>query len=151
MESIEHKTRRLIQYYERMAGSRDPVTIARHAGVRIAIVPLGEISGNYMLLKRKRWIFINDSIPTDSPMFKVIVAHELGHAFLHRKENCAFIKNKTLLSTFGIEREANWFAAQLLISDDILREYAGYTIDQFCSSTGYPIELIKLKIKEFNN
>lgn len=129
-----------------MTGSRDPVAIANYAEIRIAILPLGEISGNYMLLKRKRWIFINENIPTDSPMFKVIVAHELGHALLHRKENCAFIRNKTLLSTYGIEREANWFAAQLLINDNILEEYAGYTIDQFCSSTGYPIELIDLRM-----
>lgn len=147
MESIEHKTRRLIRYYERMTGSRDPVTIANHAGIRIAIVPLGEISGNYMLIKRKRWIFVNDSIPEDSPMFKVIVAHELGHAFLHRKENCAFIKNKTLLSCSGIEREANRFAATLLITDELLEEYQNCTESQFCDCTGYPKELIELRLR----
>ena len=95
MENNEHKAKRLIRYYERIVGSRDPVRIAEYAGIRIAIIPLGEISGNYILIKRKRWIFVNDSIPKDSPIFKVIVAHELGHAFLHRKENCAFIKNRT--------------------------------------------------------
>lgn len=63
---------------------------------------------------------VNDNIPTDSPLFQVIVAHELGHALLHRKENCAFIKNKTLLLTTGIEREANQFAATLLIPDDLI-------------------------------
>lgn len=147
MESIEHKTKRLIRYYERMAGSRDPVKIARHAGIRIATVPLGEISGNYMLIKRKRWIFINDSIPEDSPMFKVIVAHELGHAFLHRKENCAFIKNKTLISCSGIEREANHFAATLLITDELLEEYQNCTESQFCDCTRYPKELIELRLR----
>ena len=147
MESIEHKTMRLIRYYERMTGSRDPVTIAYHAGIRIAAVPLGEISGNYMLINRKRWIFVNDSIPVDSPMFKVIVAHELGHAFLHRKENCAFIKNKTLLSCSGIEREANRFAATLLITDELLEEYRNCTESQFCDCTGYPKELIELRLK----
>ena len=115
MEYIVHKIQRLIRYYERMTGSRDPVRIAEYANIRIAILPLGNIAGNYKLIKRKRWIFINDSIPIDSPMFKVVVAHELGHALLHRKENCAFIKNKTLLLTSGIEREANEFAAYLLI------------------------------------
>ena len=147
MESIEHKTRRLIRYYERMAGSRDPIAIANYAGIRIATVPLGEISGNYMLIKRKRWIFINENIPEDSPIFKVIVAHELGHALLHRKENCAFIRNKTLLSTSGIEREANKFAATLLITDDLLEEYRDYTESQFSSCTGYPKELLKLRLK----
>ena len=147
MESIECKTRRLIRYYERMTGSRDPIAIANYAGIRIATVPLGGISGNYMLIKRKRWIFINENIPEDSPIFKVIVAHELGHALLHRKENCAFIRNKTLLSTSGIEREANKFAATLLITDDLLEEYRDYTESQFSSGTGYPKELLELRLK----
>nr|DAV36152.1 MAG TPA: IrrE protein [Caudoviricetes sp.] len=147
MEAIDHKAKRLIRYYERLIGSRDPVKIAEYANIRIAILPLGEIAGNYKLIKRKRWIFINDNIPADSPMFRVVLAHELGHALLHRKENCAFIKSKTLLLTSGIEREANQFAASLLISDDMLQDYAGYTQDQFCQRTGYPKELIEVRLK----
>lgn len=146
MENTERKAKRLIRYYERMTGSRDPVRIAEYAGVRIAIVPLGEIAGNYILIKRKRWIFVNDDIPTDSPLFKVVVAHELGHALLHRKENCAFIRSRTLLLTSGIEREANLFAAYLLITDDMLTDYMGYTQEHFCSCTGYPKELVKLRL-----
>ena len=148
MEAIDHKAKRLIRYYERLIGSRDPVKIAEYANIRIAILPLGEIAGNYKLIKRKRWIFINDNIPADSPMFRVVLAHELGHALLHRKENCAFIKNKTLLLTSGIEREANQFAASLLISDDMLQDYAGYTQDQFFQRTGYSKELIELRLKQ---
>jgi len=121
--------------------------IAEYAGVRIAIMPLGEIAGNYLLIKRKRWIFVNDDIPTDSPLFKVVVAHELGHALLHRKENCAFIRSRTLLLTSGIEREANLFAAYLLITDDMLEDYAGYTQEKFCDCTGYPKDLITLRLK----
>ena len=147
MEAIDHKAKRLIRYYERLIGSRDPVKIAEYANIRIAILPLGEIAGNYKLIKRKRWIFINDNIPADSPMFRVVLAHELGHALLHRKENCAFIKSKTLLLTSGIEREANQFAASLLISDDMLQDYAGYTQDQFCQRTGYPKELIEVRLQ----
>ena len=106
---------------------RNPIKIAEYANIRIAILPLGNIAGNYKLINRKRWIFINDSIPADSPLFEVVAAHELGHALLHRKENCAFIKNKTLLLTSGIEREANEFAAQLLISEDLLQAYSECT------------------------
>ena len=147
MENAEHKIRRLIRYYDRMMGTRDPVSIARQLNIGIAIVPLGEIAGNYKLLKRKRWIFVNEDI-ADSQLFRVVVAHELGHAVLHRKENCAFIKHKTLLLTSGIEREANQFAAYLLISDDMLEEYAGCTEEQFCNCTGYPKELIELRLKQ---
>lgn len=146
METIEHKAKRLIQYYKRVTGNCDPAKIAEYAGIRIAVMPLGEIAGNYILLKRKRWIFINDNIPFDSPLFRVVAAHELGHALMHRKENCAFIKNKTLLLTSGIEREANLFAACLLISDEMLRDFTGFTKEQFCHCTGYPIELIELRM-----
>ena len=147
METVNHRIRRLIRYYEHLTGSRDPVTIARYAGIQIAVLPLGNISGNYKLLKRKRWIFINEDIPSDSSLFRVVVAHELGHALLHRKENCAFLKNKTLLLTSGIEREANLFAASLLISDEMLQDYTVYTQDQFCQCTGYPKELLELRLK----
>lgn len=147
METIDHKICRLVRYYVRMVGSRDPVAIAKFAGIGIVAMPLSNVAGYYTLVQRKRWICINDNIPTDSPMFKVVVAHELGHALLHRKENCAFIKNKTLLLTSGIEREANDFAAQLLISDDMLQTYSGCTQSQFCDCTGYPKELIELRLK----
>ena len=138
METVNHKIRRLIRYYEHLTGSRDPVTIARYAGIQIAVLPLGNISGNYKLLKRKRWIFINEDIPSDSSLFRVVVAHELGHALL---------QNKTLLLTSGIEREANLFAASLLISDEMLQDYTVYTQDQFCQCTGYPKELLELRLK----
>ena len=145
MEDINRKIRRLVTYYTRLCGSRDPVAIAQFAGIGIHICPLGDIAGNYMLLKRKRWILINDSIDKDSPFFRVVVAHELGHALLHRTENCAFIKRHTLLLTSGIEREANMFAAELLIDKDLIAEYE--TTEQFCRGTGYPKELLDLKTR----
>ena len=139
METIDHKICRLVRYYVRMVGSRDPVAIAKFAGIGIATMPLSNVAGYYTLVQRKRWICINEDIPSDSPLFKVVVAHELGHAILHRKD--------TLLLTSGIEREANQFAAELLIPDDMLREYSGCTSDQFCACTGYPKELIDIRIK----
>lgn len=110
METVNHKIRRLIRYYEHLTGSRDPVTIARYADPDRSIT-VRQYFWKLQTSKRKRWIFINEDIPSDSSLFRVVVAHELGHALLHRKENCAFLKNKTLLLTSGIEREANLFAA----------------------------------------
>ena len=147
METFERRMHRILNYYVRITGTRDPLEIARSLGIGIAIVPLGNIAGNYKLLKRKRWIFINENIPIESPLFRIVIAHELGHAIFHRKENCAFLRSKTLLLTSGIEREANIFAAHLLISDEMLQEYAGFTKDQFCACTGYPMELIDLRIQ----
>lgn len=147
MENIDRKIRRLIRYYSRIVGSTDPLVIAKYAGISVVICPLGNILGNYKLINRKRWIFINENISMDDPLFKIVCGHELGHALLHRKENCAFIKRKTLLLTSGIEREANLFASYLLISDELLQQYKGQTREQFCSCTGFPNELIELRLK----
>lgn len=147
METTEQKTRRLIRYYEKTTGSRDPMTIAKYIGIGVVIMPLGNIAGNYKLINRKRWIFINSNIPTESPFFRVVMAHELGHALLHRKESCAFITSKTLLLTTGIEKEANGFAAELLITAELLQDFSDCTLEQFCNCTGYPKELIRLRIR----
>ena len=56
---------------------------------------------------------------------KMVMAHELGHAIMHRKENCYFIRNRTFLSTAHIETEANTFAAELLIPDSIIFDNPG--------------------------
>ena len=146
METFDQKINRTIRYYSKLTGTCDPLEIAKSIGIGIAILPLGNIAGNYKLLKRKRWKFINDDIPVGSPFVKTVVAHELGHALFHRKENCAFIKKKTLLLTSGIEKEANVFAANLLITDDMLKEYSGFTKEQFCRCTGYAMELIDLRL-----
>lgn len=75
------------------------------------------------------------------------MAHELGHAVLHPKENCAFMSRHTLLLTSKIERQANLFAAYLLITDDMIEEYREYTREQLCAGTGLPIELIELRLQ----
>ena len=76
-----------------------------------------------------------------------VLAHELGHALLDRKANCYFIRNKTLLLNSRIERRANLFAAHLLIPSDMLREYEGHTAEQFSLCTGYPQELLDLRMQ----
>lgn len=73
------------------------------------------------------------------------MAHEIGHAVLHRTENCYFIKNKTYLLTSKIEKQANKFASEFLIDDDILEEYRDYNREQLSRLLGYSQKLIELK------
>lgn len=134
-----------IRYYTRLCGTNDPFVIADYLNIKVFQCPLGRISGYYKYLKRHRCIYINSDLEIN--FSKVVMAHELGHAILHVKENCAFMSNKTLLLTSKIERQANLFAANLLITDNMLQEYAGYTQEQFCNSTGYPMELLELRLK----
>lgn len=139
--------KKIVAYYIRLCGTDDPWKIAKMLGIHIAILPLGNVLGNYRYLKRIRWIFINEDILDNEALLRVVMAHELGHALMHRKENCCFMAHHTLLLTSRIERQANQFAAHLLISDEMLKDFSGYTKEQFCQYTGYPEELIELRLK----
>ena len=73
------------------------------------------------------------------------MAHELGHAILHRKENCYFIRNKTLLLTSKNEVEANTFAAELLIPDELIYENPGMTKSQIARLAGFDEKIMEFK------
>lgn len=98
-----------------------------------------------MYLKRHKCIFLNDNL--EEHEMKLVMAHELGHAILHPRENCYFIRNKTLLLNSKNEIEANKFAMELLISDEVLEENREFTIEQLCRILGYHEKLIKLRLQ----
>lgn len=123
----------------------NPFELARQLKIEYIIGPLGTRSGCYMYLKRHRCIFLNENLPEHE--MSLVMAHELGHAILHRTQNCYFIRHKTLLSGDRFEIEANSFAMGLLISDDSLSEYREYTIGQLSRVFGYHEQLIKLRLK----
>lgn len=100
-----------------------------------------EINGFYKYERRNQYIVINDNL--DLSLQRVVCAHELGHAVLHPRTNTPFMKKNTLLSTSKIEREANRFAAELLISDNDLYEYE--SLQHIASIHNVPIELLRLK------
>ena len=76
-----------------------------------------------------------------------VLAHELGHMILHRKQNAIFMDTRTQFKTSKYESEANKFAVELLIPDDSLAEYSEYTIDQLSLVYGYHQKLIELRLK----
>lgn len=138
------RVKRLVAYCTQKCGTSNPFEIADQLGILYQIGNC-EHEGCYMFLKNHRYIFLSNRL--DRTELNLVMAHELGHALLDRKANCYFIRNKTLLLVSKLERRANLFAAYLLISDDMLQNYAGYTKDQFCRCTGYPKELIELRLK----
>ena len=144
---INKKIRRLVAYYQRTFGTNDPKRIAKSLGIHIVYMPLGNALGYYRYLKRIKWIFINEDIKDNEVLEKVVLAHELGHAVLHCKENCCFMAHHTMLLTSKIERQANTFAAYLLITDDMLKDYSECTKEQICICTGYPIDFIELRLR----
>ena len=72
--------------------------------------------------------------------------HEGCYMFL-KNHRYIFLSNR--LS--GVELKvvmAHEFAAHLLIDDDLLEYYEDFTREQFCNCTGFPKELIELRLKQ---
>lgn len=140
----------IVDYYVKKCDSRDPFVIAKYLNIQIQIGQLGTPCGCYMFLKNHRCIFINENL-SESNM-KLVMSHELGHAIMHRKLNCYFIRNKTLLLDSKIETEANTFAVNLLIPDEIIMEIIdnqNCTLEYMSRMLGYNQKLIELRMKSF--
>lgn len=137
--------KRLVAYYTRKCNSRNPFGIAEYLNIQIQIGPLGSRCGCYMFLKNHRCIFLNENL--DEHERQLVMAHELAHAILHRKQNCYFIRNKTLLLNSKTEKEANLFAADLLIPDEVLIENRNYTTGQLSRLLGFDEKFIELRLQ----
>ncbi len=135
--------KQLVNYYVRKFNTRNPYDLARHLNVEVQIGELGSRAGCYMFLKNHKCVFLNEDLEENE--MRLVMAHELAHSIMHRKENCYFIRNKTLLLTSKIEIEANTFAAELLIPDELIFENPGVPIDQIARIAGYCEEIMKFK------
>lgn len=144
-KNIKH----IVDYYVKKCDSRNPFDIADYLNIQIQIGQLGTPCGCYMFLKNHRCIFLNENLSENE--MNLVMSHELGHAIMHRKLNCYFIRNKTLLLDSKIEIEANTFAVNLLIPDEIIMENMNYTTEQLSRLLGYNQKLIELRLKSFKN
>lgn len=148
---MNRKISKLVAYLMRKYKTNDPEVLAGCLNVTIIRMPLEDmVAGFYKMIKRRKYIFLNADIDDESFM-RMVSAHELGHAIMHPKENCAFLKNHTFFLTSRLEIEANTFAAHLLISDQDIEEYMierQYSADMMTRLLGYQKELIELRLKK---
>lgn len=143
---MQKDIKKLIAYYVNKYNTRNPFKIADYLGILYQMGNIG-CSGCYMFLKNHRYIFINQNL--SEPETQMVMAHELGHAILHRKENCYFIRNQTLLLNSKNEKEANLFAAELLIPNEIILENYNFTVNQLSRLLGYDEKLIEIRLESY--
>lgn len=129
----------------RLHGTRNPFILAEELGILIMTEPLGALNGYYTKKYRIKVIHINNDLSESERRFAC--AHELGHALLHPDANTPFLTKYTYLSVDKYEIEANKFALELLIPDELLLEYQDCTIDQVARAMGYQKNLIELRMK----
>lgn len=127
--------------------TNNPFELADYLKIKIMYEPLGKnIRGFYQGCPKNKIIHINQDLNYFEKL--VVLAHELGHAILHSKLHILFIEKNTYLIKDKYEIEANRFAAELLIKDDIKDNYPDYyTLEQIASSLHIPVGLLKLKYR----
>lgn len=137
-----------VAYLKRYYKTNDPFDVIASKKILLLNEELGSIRGYYNLVLRQKQIHINCRLTEPQRIFTA--THELGHAILHPKANTPFLMAHTYQSVDKLEVEANKFAVEFLIPDDVLTEYfkyQDYTIDQVARTLGYHKELIELRLK----
>lgn len=141
---MNSKIRQIVKDLKQKYHTSSPDKLIAELGIFYFEHPLGNLLGCYKMLKKTKCVFVNSDIESES-IHKIVCAHELGHAMLHPKIDSSYIGNYTLYSNSKIEIEANTFAAELLLPDEVLIEYQGMTVDQIAAYLNVIPELVKLK------
>lgn len=141
-----------VQKTLRRYGEADPVRLAARMGIKLIPAHMGKeegcIKGFFLECRRIRTITLNVDLPAE--VRRIIVAHELGHAVLHRDHGVHAFRELSLLDgTAVMEREANLFAAELLLKDeDVLKVWKdGDTFFAAASTLNVPSELLAYKLR----
>ena len=125
--------------------TRNPYTLASELGI---IVQYGEkmdkVRGFYLYDSGIKLICLGNNLPNCTE--RVVLSHEIGHAILHKQSSAPFLQS-TFLSVDKMEREANKFAVELIITDEDLQEHWEYTIDEWAMYYGLPREIIELRFR----
>ena len=127
---VKDKVKQLREKYKLYDPPINPLHIARSEGINVKFVNFRnglDISGFYD--PSENTIYVNKN---ESPKRQTFtIAHELGHALLHRdwaqSEDYHVLKRDQTTGLFGLnephEKEANAFAAHLLVPRDLLDKY----------------------------
>lgn len=138
---IRSKVKSIVKKYK----TRNPFEMILGMNVILIRYPLDNgVRGFYQYFKRNNIIYVDEQLPEHEQTF--VLAHELGHLFLHKKTNAIFMDTRTHFVTKKFEIQANKFAIELLISDDFLYENRECTEDQLAHLTGYSEDLIHLRL-----
>lgn len=97
----------------RQCGTRDPYRLANYLGVIVIEEDLKSIYGYYSKANRIKMIHLNSRLHDNFKTFTC--AHELGHSLLHSNENTPLLSKQSIVSELKIEKEANYFATQLIV------------------------------------
>lgn len=142
--------RRLIRKYK----TRDPEEIAEAMGIVVKrIYNFKRQKGFFKVITNICYIFVNGNL--SEQMQTMVIAHELGHAVLHKKlcvELGGIIEFELFDMTSITEYDANVFQATLLIDEEELMGYLkeGNDLVFTAKSMNVNVNLLLLKLNLMN-
>lgn len=135
--------KRTVEKLMRKYNTNDPFKLAESLNIIVKYDDLGNTWGYFITYKRIKIIHINNNL--EEWLQRYTCAHELGHSILHKGVPTPFLKKHTLFSIDKIERQANTFAVELLMPDNVIAQYEGYTVHNIADIVGIPNGLEFLK------
>lgn len=137
----------LVQKLIKKYKTSDPFAICEQKNIEIIYDDLEpDVRGFYQYYKRKSIIHLNCNMNSNEQ--RIVLAHELGHAIMHKGYNCIFLSRHTYMTTHIYEHQANKFAATLLLPDTVPKEYQELNGQQLAMLYRVPEEFIDIKWKK---
>lgn len=143
MDKIEKIAAGLLHKYK----TSSPFELCDCLGIIVIYQELPEsVRGFFVKILRDFVVVINNSVDEDEA--RVVCAHELGHIILHSDTNSISLSSRTCLCTSKYEREADLFAVNLLLQDEMLSfdsMNGNLSAEDISKITHIPLRLIMLK------
>lgn len=125
-----------------------PDIIAYGLGLELHFLNLSsQISGILYKRNNKHGIIINKNEAITRQRFTL--AHEIGHFFLHAPKEVIYW-DYPKFQNLQIEREANIFAASLLIPDFILEKYLNSSVEKISQIFFVSKKVAEIRLKNLN-
>lgn len=133
-------------------GTDDPLEICDAMGIRVSEKPMGthaeSCKGFFLVNARCKKAIINRDLSEEDK--RIILPHELGHGVLHVPQGIlAFHELSLLDETDTLEKDANMFAAELIINNDELMDLirSDYDFFQIARMLSVPPEFLDFKLR----
>lgn len=143
MNKAQKRARRILRKYKSSAAQIDVHKIVKAEKLTI---------DEWSFRGRVKEVYLGDSIGlnrnTKPRKKRELLAHALGHHFLHAGNHLYFEENDQF-TVFNQEYEADCFAAELLLPREIFKQHMHLTIKQIADHFDVERSLVKFHLKTF--
>ncbi|MDX6158072.1 ImmA/IrrE family metallo-endopeptidase [Bacillus subtilis] len=145
-KSIKHKAQEIIKKNQ----TNNVSIICNNLSILRLESNLGNVNGFLQYCEEEGEYIIH--INENAGYRNFVIAHELGHYFLHKKLNSFKLSNCSVSLEEKLEQQANIFASELLVTDKMILDaninFNEYTLNEIASYFRVPSFVIKHKIEQ---